>query len=264
MQKKLLMLLVAIGLVANGASAADLPHKAPVAPTAAPFSWTGFYIGANGGYGWQDGDGGINYFFDRVPGVISNTEPSFDAKGGFGGGQIGYNYQIGRSVLGIEADFQGSGIQGSFNRNPAPGAFCCSNPNDIFSGDSKLNWFGTVRGRFGVAFNNLLLYATGGFAYGHVEESLTAVNPQFSPPLLFFSAGGSKTLTGGVMGVGVEYGILPAWSVKAEYQYMDLGSTTPTGTTVLNGSDHADVFGHKYHTVRIGINYHFGPSGLIR
>ncbi|MBT3070957.1 outer membrane beta-barrel protein [Rhodomicrobium sp. Az07] len=152
----------------------DGPMIAPVS------SWTGFYAGINGGYGWDDVDAGTN--FDG------------DFNGGFGGGQIGYNWQ-GASpfVIGIEADLQGSGIgvDGVFARN------------DEFN----LNYFGTVRGRLGYAMGNTLVYATGGFAYGELEYKDGAYSK-------------SESQTGWVLGGGLEHKFTQNISGKVEYQYL--------------------------------------------
>jgi len=153
MKKYLLSSVAALGLVAAGAaSAADLPsRKGPVvAPIYAPiFTWTGFYVGVNAGYGWNANDsitvGGVTF--------------DLDDEGGFvGGAQAGYNYQIGSFVVGLEGDIQYADFGGDDRFD--------------FDGDGILDddfntsdWFGTVRARAGVAFDRALIYATGGFAF---------------------------------------------------------------------------------------------------
>ena len=251
---------LSLGL-ANGAFAADMAVKASPRAVADVWSWTGLYVGVNGGYGWQGDnlrDTSIDYFYASFPTIVANTGASFDDKGGFGGGQIGYNFQTGMGVWGVEADFQGSAIKSRFSQFPAPGAFCCGNPADIFSGSSKLNWFGTVRGRLGFAFDRVLLYVTGGLAYGEIEQSINAVNPAFVPPFEFFTSSYKRVRTGGVVGIGGEYKITSNWSAKAEYQYMDLGSSALSGVNLSNGPDFTSNVSHQYQTVRFGINYLFG------
>ena len=189
----------------------------PPVYVAAPI-WSGFYIGVNGGYGWTANDGPL------AP------------EGGFGGGQIGYNWQglFGYSpwVIGIEADIQGAGI---------------SDSNRV--GENSLNWFGTVRGRLGYAFGPALLYATGGFAYGEVESKFFD-GPSFT-----------ETQTGYVVGGGLEYKVNPAWSVKAEYQYINLDASDLNGAGPLNGnfgfSDRSEI-----NTFRVGLNYTLGRGGF--
>jgi outer membrane immunogenic protein len=136
-----------------------------------------------------------------------------------GGGQLGYNWQIGQFVLGGETDFQASAADDTF----APYKF--SNP-----------WFGTLRGRAGFAINNVLLFATAGLAYGDLKAGLGNLEE-------------SKTLVGWTAGAGMEVGFTPSWSAKVEYLYMDLGSRTYTITGVDNGL-HASF-------LRLGLNYHF-------
>ena len=152
MKKYLLSGVAALGLLAAGAaSAADLPsRKGPVvAPVYVPaFTWTGFYVGANAGWGFGNMDSvGVSGFGD-LDGFV-------------GGGQIGYNYQLGQIVLGLEADFQGADLKAG----PSWAGLG-------IVGEGKTEWFGTVRGRVGYAFDRFLPYLTGGFAYGSVKTTL--------------------------------------------------------------------------------------------
>jgi outer membrane immunogenic protein len=166
-------------------------------------NWSGLYVGVNGGYGWS-----------------ANTD-WLDPTGAFGGGQIGYNFQRGNIVFGIETDIQGSGI------------------SDSGYGDkSSLDYFGSVRGRAGYAFDRALVYGTGGFGYGQVTNF-----------------GYSELQTGWVAGGGVEYKITPAWSAKAEYQYFDLDAPHSSNTGPLgDGSGNRTEFS----TFRVGVNYFVG------
>ncbi len=169
---------------------------------------------------------------------MANSSGRAQPQGGFGGGQIGYNFQSGGFVYGIETDFQGGDIG-----NRVTGI---STNGNAFSSGEHVDWFGTARARLGYAFGSTLVYGTGGFAYGDVHQHATDAG---------VSLGGSGTQTGWVAGGGVEYKINPAWSLKAEYQYIDLGSeklTNPTGTMSTNGLD------ASFHTVRLGLNYRFG------
>jgi len=150
--KKILLSSVALLGLATGAMAADLPSRAAPAPIIAAvpvFTWTGFYVGVNAGYGWNANDsitvGGVTF--------------DLDDEGGFvGGAQAGYNYQIGSFVVGLEGDIQYADFGGDDRFD--------------FDGDGILDddfntsdWFGTVRARAGVAFDRALIYATGGFAF---------------------------------------------------------------------------------------------------
>ena len=168
-------------------------------------NWSGLYVGANGGYGWS-----------------ANTDP-LDPTGAFGGGQIGYNFQRGNIVFGIEADIQGSGVSDSG-----------------YGLKSSLDYFGSVRGRLGYAFDRALVYGTGGFGYGQVTND-----------------GYAETQTGWVAGGGVEYKLTPAWSAKAEYQYFDLGASSGVnGVGPLDDS----LTGNRtqFSTFRVGVNYFVG------
>jgi outer membrane immunogenic protein len=192
----------------SGAWAADLgPYKPynPPAPAPAPYVepaiWEGAYIGVNGGYGW------------------SNSGAT-DADGAFGGGQIGYNWQRGRLVFGIEGDFQGSDINSS---------------NSGLVG-SDMDWFSTVRGRVGLANGPLLIYGTGGVAFADITNRFTVVED-------------SDTKTGYAVGGGLEYAFAPNWSAKAEYLFLGFGDDTVAGTTIKVDDD--------VHTARVGLNYHF-------
>ena len=192
-------------LIATPAAAADFYGKAP-AFAAAPFSghnWNGFYVGVNLGYQW---------------GKVTNWGGA-EQHGVMGGGQAGYNWQFGQYVFGVEADLQGSGAEGTF------AAYKFSNP-----------WFGTVRGRAGFAMNNVLLYVTGGLAYGGGRVEF---------------AGFSETQThiGWTIGGGVEVGLTPNWSAKAEYLYVRLDDRSYVLTGVNNGFS-SNVF-------RLGVNYRF-------
>ena len=225
------------------ASAADMYVKAPA------WSWTGFYIGANGGDGWNDGTKDIVYTAP-VTG-FTGTSNGFASKGAFGGGQIGYNLQRGPLVFGVEADIQGSGIKDSFNVTvPSNGG-----PLGVVA-EQDLRSFGTVRGRLGFAFDRALIYATGGYAYGRVTDQVTLANGGATALLA-----NTHTATGYAVGGGLEYYFGRAFSAKAEYQYLRLGSETLTGVStngvLLNSSDIAANF----HTVRFGLNYHFGSFG---
>jgi outer membrane immunogenic protein len=204
MKKTLFAAALAAGLVAAGcAAAADLrpaPYSAP--PLSGLYNWSGAYAGLNLGYEW---------------GKVTNSavEPSGIA----GGGQIGYNWQSGQFVFGAETDLQFSGADDTF----APFKF--SNP-----------WFGTLRGRAGVAFNNMLLYATLGLAYGSLKGEIPGLDE-------------TRTEVGWAGGLGLEYGFAPNWSARAEYLYMDLASRGFS----ITGADN----GLQANMLRFGLNYHF-------
>jgi outer membrane immunogenic protein len=262
MRKILLAGLALTALCSAPAFAADIPAKAPVykAPVVIPFSWTGWYVGANIGYGWGNGD----TFFDPLPSAAAfiNLAPTTlgpDPKGVLGGGQLGFNWQTGQWVWGFETDFQGSGIKGSVtqtpiiqnNGTPFPGA-------GFLQASEKIDWFGTLRLRAGIAADRLLLYVTGGLIYGHVNY---AAETDFRPVgTVHYPASFSKTKAGWTGGGGLEWAFAPNWSAKAEYLYYDLGDETFTA----NPSLPLPPFQVRYtwqttgHIARVGVNYRFG------
>jgi outer membrane immunogenic protein len=194
-------------MAASGAaSAADLPRgPSPYYSNPAPantFNWTGPYAGVNVGYEW---------------GHVTGSP--VDPRGLAGGGQVGYNWQSGQAVFGAETDIQFSGSDDTF----APWKF--ANP-----------WFGTLRGRAGMTFSNILIYGTAGLAYGDVRGTA-------------FGLDETKTQIGWTAGFGAEYGFTPNWSAKVEYLYMDLGSRGYTITGTTNGFETS--------LLRFGLNYHF-------
>ncbi len=231
--------LVSLG-AAGGANAADL-YRAPPAPPPVSYAppivtntWTGFYAGINGGYGW--GSGGDTIAFSDGSDQWARALP----QGGFGGGQAGYNYQTGSFVFGVETDFQGAGMSNSVTGTSVNGADITSQQN--------IDWFGTARGRLGLAFGNTLVYGTGGFAYGNVNQRTNYSGDVFAS---------NTTQTGYAVGGGIEYKFTPAWSLKAEYQYIDLGSEKLTDS-LGNTTGPLDT---NFQTARVGLNYRFGGGG---
>lgn len=236
------------------------------APPACDFTWTGFYAGINGGYGWGSGD----TFFDPLPDAVSfvDLEPqslSPDSDGFLGGGQIGFNWQWNKwLVLGVETDFQGSDMEGSDTRfgfndiTGSPPAF--SGPDHNITAHERMQWFGTARGRIGFApVCRLLIYGTGGLAYGNVDYSAnTNFDNGVTYPVNF-----TETNLGWTAGGGLEYAIGHHWSVKAEYLYYDLGDTNRTRNELFFGAPLGGPFAVHYNfettgnIVRGGLNFKF-------
>ena len=214
------LLLASAGILALGiasASAADMRRAAP-APMKAPayvapvFTWTGPYVGINGGYGW-----GSSEFTAPLGGG------SIDTDGWLIGGTLGYNWQTGPFVIGLEGDIAWSGIKGS----TACGGTSCEVRN---------NWLGTARGRLGYAMGSFMPYVTGGLAVGNVKTTVAGIGDT------------SDTNVGWTVGAGLEAQISGPWSAKLEYLYVDLGESD----TVLGGQ--ADF---NTNIVRAGLNYRF-------
>jgi outer membrane immunogenic protein len=202
------------------AHAADLvrPFKAPPMAVPAYANWSGAYVGVNVGYGFGKSD----WAFPAV-------SPS--PKGALAGVTLGYNYQTGVWVWGLEGDWDWSGVKGDADCT-AFGLGTCTTKND---------WLATARARLGYAgWNNWLPYITGGVAFGDIKAS-TALGDA------------SKTKVGWAAGAGIEYAMMANWSLKAEYLYADLG-TFDCGITCGLPSDNVSF---KANLIRGGLNYRF-------
>ena len=242
------------------ASAADLPSRAAPAPfiSAPVITWNGFYVGVNAGYGFSTNQ--HNTFCIAPGGVVSGAGCTLlpnlntDGDGFVGGGQLGYNLQIGGFVAGFETDIQYTDlgrtttVSGTFpTAGAAAGTFVTA-----FTARQQLDFLGTVRARLGFAMDRLLVYVTGGLAYGDVTTSQTVVFP--AGPVYF--AGRSAIEIGYAAGGGLEYLFTPNLSGKAEALYYDLGRRTVAsdpGTGFTRGAR----FDTEGVIARAGLNYKF-------
>jgi outer membrane immunogenic protein len=259
-------------LAATSASAADLPAYSKAPAVAVLYDWTGPYIGTNVGYSWGRGttNGSVTGSQNVVTtgagaGTVTTALPTLPLSGranvnGFiGGAQLGYNWQRATWLYGLEGDIQFSNERGSGDVCTVAG---CPTGSTVFTRDYKLDWFGTARGRVGyLPTERLLLYATGGAAYGNFSGS------SWTLPL---NVGTWSSLrVGWTAGAGVEAALGSNWSVKFEYLYMDLGNvggssaivqtattvgrvTTSTGLSYLFNTKFTDSI------ARVGLNYRFG------
>jgi outer membrane immunogenic protein len=252
MKKLLFASAAVVALVAvNAAHAADMGLPAKARTFEPEWNWSGFYAGLNAGYArstttWNDLDG-----FFTAGGTLFNESTN----GFIGGGQVGYNWQFRHAVVGIETDFQY--LSGSQNTT----LFALPPGNLVPTFHDSIQWLGTVRGRAGLAIDNVLTYLTAGLAYGRARH--TIVDPFFNVDPNFNL---SSTKVGFVAGVGAEYALDPRWSIKTEALYVDLGKnsatitgiaqSTPPGnpTTVTGRFDINDTMW----IVRAGVNYKFG------
>ncbi|UGY00211.1 outer membrane protein [Bradyrhizobium quebecense] len=228
---------------AGAASAADLPErswtKAP--PLVAPaFNWSGFYAGVNVGGGWYDG-GNIttssNITSLIAPGNIIHVPVSDGSQSGVtAGGLLGYNYQLDRIVLGVEADFNYADLKSSRGGSTVVTFFHSPTESFNFQSTSNIDWFGTVRGRIGfVPTERLLIYGTGGLAYGEVRTHI-ANSEVFSNGFSRLWLGdNSDVRVGWTAGGGLEYAFTNNWTLRGEYLYVDLGSSGATAT--FQGTD---------------------------
>jgi outer membrane immunogenic protein len=250
-------LLIAIPL--GIASAADMPLKAPP-PVAAPaYSWTGFYIGINGGADWFN----KSWFVPDTPTNVAGgcaiagcnySVGSHSSTSGLFGGQVGFNYQISQWVLGVEAEADWTRLQGS---NLVTVTFLDTLFG--FANNSKTDALGTIAGRLGVTWDRTLLYAKGGAAWAHDTFWETAI------PCATICQSTTNTRWGWVAGVGVEQALTLNWSVKLEYEHLGLGNATETLQPVCVGFCQAFQYNVRQTVdlIKVGINYRFGGYGPL-
>ena len=263
--------LTVLGTVA--AQAADLPtRKEAPAPVFVPppFTWTGFYVGLNAGGVWPSGSRSAT-IFNPNEGFLSADFPGglgSESAGFIGGGQAGYNWQTGAFVLGVETDFDGTTISKEIDR-VGPAFAGIGVPPGLVGDDltvhakASLDWLGTTRARIGFVAtpdNRLMIYATGGVAYGGGSSNFSVFDATTGS---VWSGNPSSSRVGWVIGGGVEYAFTNNWTIKGEYLYADLGSsrfntlenaaaTAFFGNTVISGKIdyNASIF-------RAGVNYKF-------
>jgi outer membrane immunogenic protein len=202
----------------SAASAADLGqrpvYKAQPAPVMAAYNWSGFYVGGHLGYAWSS---------EEVSSALTGLTGTTDPDGFLGGAQIGFNWQTGAFVFGVEADWSWTNADGS---TAIP-----------FAATSEHNWYGTATARVGYAVDNWLWYVKGGAAWIDSDYTIAGVTT-------------GDTRTGWTVGTGLEWALGPNWSAKIEYNYMDFGSER-VSTPLLVDAD------TQVHLVKLGLNYRF-------
>lgn len=233
--------------------------KARPVAVAPVFSWTGFYLGVNAGYGWNDRSGDITCVgptgIPAGPGCQSDVLGTLRPQGALAGGQVGYNWQSGVIVFGAEADLQWSGIR----QTSTFFVGCClpplANPTAFASTATQdLRWFGTVRGRLGVAVAERgLLYGTAGLIYG--EE---AVNYSLIGAVVNYAASASSTRAGWTAGAGFEYAFTNNLTGKIEGLYYDMGSQTISFTNAITQYTENGTYRNRGALARAGLNWKFG------
>jgi len=227
--------------------AADLPRPGPAfapMPVRTGYDWTGFYLGVNAGGGWANTKSDFS---------LVGSPPFASAKnslvGALGGVQLGYNWQRGPAVFGVETDFQFSSLSGRIDAPPCPAAICGVDVSASYS--QKIPWFGTVRGRVGYAADSWLVYATAGYAYTRLQTDATATAGAVTA-----NVSRDETRGGLAVGSGVELALSRHWSAKMEYLYIDMGkrdrSWLFSGLPTVNDSSRA-----YENLVRGGVNYRF-------
>jgi outer membrane immunogenic protein len=246
---------------------------------AAPvYSWAGFYVGANLGGSWGNSGNDWN-FISNDPSMISvGRDSNHLFRGAVGGLEAGYNWQIANYLFGIETDIELSGLKGSKTFDATPLNGVPVGPASLSAAyTEKLQWLGTLRGRVGYAAGGLLVYGTGGLAYGQVSMNGSATldglftgtsasmvlcsgaNDTTSSYCPFANWSNNATRVGWTLGAGVEGALFGNWTVKIEYLHVDLGNVSTTfatdgvfpGQGSINSRITDDI-------VRLGLNYKFG------
>jgi outer membrane immunogenic protein len=247
MRKKVLLWAIAFAVLSFGNQAMAGP---PV------YNWTGFYVGAEGGYGF----GETSTKFNPLPTAASffSLKPQYlhpDPMGGFGGGTLGFNYQASPAIVfGVEGDFSWADLSGIKHVSPIED-IGGSTEFGMLTAKEVTNWFGTARVRVGVTpMDRLLLYITGGLAVSQVRYSALTLytgNPGYP-------ASATKVLPGWVVGAGGEWAFCDNWSLKAEALHYELGDQTLVANEQASGPYQV---GYKFSTgitaLRVGVNYKF-------
>jgi outer membrane immunogenic protein len=263
--------LAALGVV-QPALSADLPAE-PVykgGPLIVPvYDWTGFYLGISGGY--SRGNAANTYTMTGFAPFTGSTQMN----GGVFGGQAGFNWQANRNfVVGLEVDLQGTWQNGTDDPPALSTTTCiagipiCTVATNVIGVDQKLRWFGTARGRVGfLPFDHVMLYVTGGAAFGEIESNPTVINTAtltfngvpFGAPLTQIASGTAlNTHAGWTVGGGSEWVLSGPWTAKLEYLFVDLGTVT---NTFAGGGAVPTVVATSHvrdNIIRIGLNYRFG------
>jgi len=208
----------------GSANAADLPQR-PAMPTKAaayeaPYNWTGFYVGINGGAG-----------FGRADWSTAAGTSGFNTSGGLVGSTVGYNYQMGQAVFGLEGDLDWSDLRGSTTGGVCLGTSC----------ETHNSWVATTRGSVGYAFGRVMPFLTGGAAFGDIKATAAGIGSQ------------TTTKAGWTLGGGAEFAVAGPWTAKVEYLYVDLGKAS---CGIASCGAATDV-SFTSNLVRAGINYRF-------
>ena len=233
MLRRLLLSSVAATAMVGSALAADLRPPPPVVPVVPLFTWTGFYIGVDGGYGWQ------NIRETGIFGGLPFYQVNYRASGPVGGGHAGFNWQVNQFVFGIEGDVLGT----SMRVNAPFNAFLFNNA------DWRSGVEGSIRGRIGIAFDRFMVYATGGVAF---ETFRLRENFLFAPT---FADTFTPSRAGLTVGGGVEYAFTDNWLARVEGRYSDFG-TFNNASVLVPGL----FFRERVTEARItgGLSYKFG------
>jgi outer membrane immunogenic protein len=244
--KSIYLAAIAAGMLTTAAQAADLPPRPAPVPYQAPvvvaplFTWTGFYIGGNIGGGWFNGS------------VDSDFGSTWSTSTGafMGGGQLGFNYQWGAFVFGLESEFDWTSGHRSTDFVDTPFLL----PNNLLKSEAKWDWLITVAARLGYAVGRSLFYGKVGYAWSRVSVNL--VNTLDSSPSC---CGSGNTNSGWLLGAGFEYAFTTNWTGKIEYEYINLSHRTFTlDPTIITGGPFSITVAPILQVVKAGVNYKFG------
>jgi outer membrane immunogenic protein len=239
----------------------DVPAPAYAKAPEAPFTWSGFYVGAEAGAGWGTSTEGLNSFADcvgslcvPVPVIPNAFGSNYGINGWHGGATAGFNWQINQIVLGVEGDWSAADIEGS-------GTDCGFASQLVLSGScsTRLGYFATMDGRIGFALDRILWYLKGGGAYGHFSDTIITSATPFSGP----SFAATDNRWGVTAGVGVEFAFWQNWSAMFEYDYIDFGSralslvNTGGGIFAPLTFNASDTIREQVSVIRAGVNYRF-------
>jgi outer membrane immunogenic protein len=274
------ILLASVGAIAlaGSAFAADLPSRAPppiYVPPAPIFTWTGFYIGGQVGYAW--GKNNVN-FGDNFGDYAAF---SYNTSGVIGGAHVGYNLQLSQFVIGLEGDVDGTSQSKQFNGSLPFGSTLVGGGviSAPLGGNININVNhnieGSIRGRLGYAWDRVLIYATGGVAFGGFNGNVSGNfpggvlvgGPNIPAPVAFGPFGGSTsasaTRVGWTVGGGLEYAVTNNWSVRAEYRYTDFGHSTIFANSFITPFGASGAFFNRHFTenrVQVGFSYKFDTA----
>jgi outer membrane immunogenic protein len=269
-------------ILGGAALAADMPLKAPRPVAPVMYNWTGFYIGGHIGGAWVDRNGHDRFDGDHNcmwgaawTGLVCFEDNGHGRNDGnfIAGGQVGFNYQIGQYVWGIEGQI--SAVANNNDNDDRCGFFTWSGGSDhLFRCRHGGDWVATIAARFGVTFGatgNWLLYVKGGGAFADAGFDIRRRDD--CPVTLTLCNGDNfrfnnddDTRTGWMIGAGVEYGAWGNWSWKLEYNFMDFGDNNRHFEHVMTGCESTCLLRHdidrdfKIHVVKFGLNYRFAPA----
>jgi len=234
-----------------------MPVKAPVFAPPIVVSWTGVYVGVHGGFYRADKDWSftsVNNGAGVMVPIVPATTTGHRVTGGLFGGQAGFNFQTGSWVWGVEAQWSGTGGDGSSD---------CPIPNGGGICRTDVRWLGTAAGRVGYAWGSALLFGKGGFAWARDRYDISFATVPTG------NESGTQDRTGWMAGAGLEYALSSNWSVKVEYDYLNFGTDSANlfrcATCTANGLpggalDETIDVRQRIHLVKFGINYRFGAG----